>query len=110
MTADALAGLVRLAEDGTISGPAAKDVFAELMTNGGDPAEIIAARGLTQVSDEAAIAAIVDEVIAANPDKVAAYRGGKTTLLGFFVGQSLKASGGKANPKVVQNVVASRLG
>ena len=110
MTPGALAALVRLAEDGTISGPAAKEVFAELMAKGGDPAGIISARGLTQVSDESAIAAIVDEVLAANPDKVAAYREGKTALLGFFVGQSLKASGGKANPKVVQEVVAARLG
>ncbi len=110
MTPGALAALVRLAEEGTISGPAAKEVFAELMAKGGDPAEIISARGLTQVSDESAIAAIVDEVLAANPDKVAAYRDGKTALLGFFVGQALKASGGKANPKVVQEVVAARLG
>ncbi|HKN92617.1 MAG TPA: hypothetical protein VJ622_20390, partial [Acidimicrobiia bacterium] len=110
MTAAALGSLVRAVESGAISGPAGKEVFAVLMERGGDPEEIIAERGLAQISDEAAIAAIVDEVVAANPDKAEAYRAGKTALAGFFVGQVVRASQGKANPQVVQKLVAERLG
>jgi len=110
MTPAALGSLVSAVESGAISGPAGKEVFAVLMDQGGDPTEIIAERGLAQVSDEGAIAALVDEVIAANPDKAEAYRAGKTALAGFFVGQVVRASQGKANPQVVQKVVAERLG
>jgi aspartyl-tRNA(Asn)/glutamyl-tRNA(Gln) amidotransferase subunit B len=110
LTPAALASLVRAVESGAISGPAGKEVFAVLVGEGGDPDQIIAERGLAQVSDEAAIAALVDEVIAANGDKVAAYRAGKTQLLGFFVGQVVRASRGKANPQVVQKLLADRLG
>jgi len=110
LTAAALGSLVRAVESGTISGPAGKEVFSVLMEHGGDPERIIADRGLAQVSDEAAITALVDDVIAANPDKVAAYRAGKTALAGFFVGQVVRASQGTANPQVVQKVVAERLG
>ncbi|HKY75191.1 MAG TPA: glutamine--tRNA ligase/YqeY domain fusion protein [Acidimicrobiia bacterium] len=110
MTPAALGALVSAVESGAISGPAGKEVFAVLMEHGGDPTQIIAERGLAQVSDEGAIAALVDEVIAANPDKVEAYRAGKTNLAGFFVGQVVRASQGKANPQVVQKVVAERLG
>ena len=110
LTGAALGGLVRAVESGTISGPAGKEVFAVLMERGGDPDVIIAERGLAQVSDEGAIAAIVDEVIAANPDKAEAYRAGRTQLAGFFVGQVVRASQGKANPQVVQKLVAERLG
>ena len=110
MTPAALGSLVAAVESGAISGPAGKEVFAVLMEHGGDPEEIIVERGLAQVSDESAIAAMVDEVIAANPDKVDAYRAGKTNLAGFFVGQVVRASQGKANPQVVQKVVAERLG
>ena len=80
------------------------------MRRGGDPGRIIAERGLAQVSDEGTIIAILDEVLARNPDKVDQYRGGKTALLGFFVGQVVKASQGKANPRVVQKLLAERLG
>jgi Asp-tRNA(Asn)/Glu-tRNA(Gln) amidotransferase B subunit len=110
MTPAALGSLVQAVESGVISGPAGKEVFAVLMDEGGDPDQIIVDRGLAQVSDEAAIAAMVDEVIAANPDKVEAYRGGKTQLMGFFVGQTVRASQGKANPQVVQKLLAERLG
>ncbi|HEX3623199.1 MAG TPA: glutamine--tRNA ligase/YqeY domain fusion protein [Acidimicrobiales bacterium] len=110
ITGAALAGLVTAAEAGRITGPAAKEVFAELVGKGGDAEQIIAARGLTQVSDEGAIAAMVDDVLAANQDKVALYREGKTALLGFFVGQVVRASNGKANPRVVQKLLAERLG
>jgi aspartyl-tRNA(Asn)/glutamyl-tRNA(Gln) amidotransferase subunit B len=85
-------------------------VFAELVERGGDPARIIADRGLDQVADEGALAAIVDRVVAENPDSVERFRAGKTALLGFFVGRVLKASDGKADPQVVRKVLAERLG
>ncbi|HET9772579.1 MAG TPA: glutamine--tRNA ligase, partial [Acidimicrobiia bacterium] len=109
LTPAALGALVRAVESGTISGPAGKEVFAVLVERGGDPDRIIEERGLAQVSDESAIAALVDEAIAAHPDKAEAYRAGKTALAGFFVGQVVRASGGKANPQVVQKLVAERL-
>jgi glutaminyl-tRNA synthetase len=110
LTPSALGALVRAVESGAISGPAGKEVFSVLVEQGGDPDRIIAERGLAQVSDESAIAALVDEAIAANPEKADAYRAGKTALAGFFVGQVVRASGGKANPQVVQKMVAERLG
>ncbi len=110
MTGGAFGRLILAAEGGTVSGAAAKEVFSELLRCGGEPEEIIAARGLAQVSDEEAIAAIVDQVLAANPDKVGMYRDGKTALLGFFVGQAIRASKGKANPQVVNKVLTERLG
>jgi glutaminyl-tRNA synthetase len=110
LTGAGLGALVMAVESGEISGPAAKEVFAEMMRRGGDPGQIIAERGLAQVSDEGAIATIVDEVLAGNPDKVDQYRGGKTALIGFFVGQVVRASQGKANPQVVQKLLAERLG
>ncbi|MEA2842821.1 MAG: glutaminyl-tRNA synthetase [Actinomycetota bacterium] len=109
ITGVGLGALVGAVEAGAITGAAAKDVFVELVERGGDPERIIAERGLGQVSDEGAIAAIVDEVVAANPDKAELYRGGKTPLLGFFVGQVIRASKGKANPQVVQKLLAERL-
>ena len=109
LTGAALAGLVRAVESGAITGAAGKEVLAVMMETGAAPERIIAERGLTQVSDEGALTAIVDEVICAHPDKAAAYRGGKTSLLGFFVGQTMKASHGSANPQVVQKLLAERL-
>jgi glutaminyl-tRNA synthetase len=110
LTGPGLAELLLALDAGEITGTAAKDVFAEMVERGGNPKEIIAERGLAQVSDEAAIAAIVDQVLAANPDKVDGYRAGKTGLLGFFVGQVVRSSQGKANPQVVQQLLAARLG
>jgi glutaminyl-tRNA synthetase len=105
-----LAGLVLAVESGEITGTAAKEIFAEMVQRGGDPGQIIAERGLAQVTDEAAIAGIVDDVLAANPDKVDQYRAGKTGLLGFFVGQVVRSSQGKANPQVVRQQLVTRLG
>jgi Asp-tRNA(Asn)/Glu-tRNA(Gln) amidotransferase B subunit len=110
LTGEGLGALVAAVESGEITGAAAKEVLAEMVERGGDPRQIVADRGLAQVSDEAAIAAVVDGVLAANPDKVAAYRGGKTALSGFFVGQVMRATQGKANPQVVQKLLAARLG
>jgi glutaminyl-tRNA synthetase len=109
ITGEGLATLVTAVESGAITGAAGKEVFAEMVERGRTPERIIAERGLTQVSDEGAITALVDQVVTANPDKVAAYRGGKAALFGFFVGQVIRASSGNANPQVVQKLLAERL-
>ena len=98
ITPQQLGGLVGLITDGTISGKIAKDVFAEMFETGRNAAEIIEEKGLKQVSDTSAIEAMIDEVLAANPDKVEEYKGGKDKLFGFFVGQTMKLSKGQANP------------
>jgi aspartyl-tRNA(Asn)/glutamyl-tRNA(Gln) amidotransferase subunit B len=104
-----LGALLKLVESGAISGKIAKELFEEIWTSGADPAALVAERGLTQVSDEGAIAAAVDAVIAANPGQVASYKGGKTGVLGFLVGQVMKSTGGKANPAVVNRLLKERL-
>lgn len=104
-----LAALVKLIDDGEISGKIAKTVFEEMVSTGGSPVEIVAARGLTQISDDAAIQAAVDAVIGANTAKVAEYRGGKDKLFGFFVGQVMKATEGKANPQKVNELLRAAL-
>ena len=105
-----IAELVALVEDGTISGKQAKDVFAEMAATGDAPGAIVELKGMKQVSDTGAIEEVVDRVIAANPGQVEAYRGGKTGLMGFFVGQVMREMGGQANPKVVNEVLARKLG
>ena len=104
-----LGGLIDLVASGEISGKIAKDVFEILWTEGGDPATIVAARGLKQVTDTGAIDAAVEAVIAANPDKVEQAKA-KPSLAGWFVGQVMKATGGKANPQAVNAAVRARLG
>ncbi|MGB5347315.1 MAG: Asp-tRNA(Asn)/Glu-tRNA(Gln) amidotransferase subunit GatB [Woeseia sp.] len=98
LTPGAMAGLLARISDGTISGKIAKQVFDAMWQGEGDADAVIAARGLTQITDTAAIDGIVDEVIAANPGQVAEFRAGKEKILGFLVGQVMKASRGKANP------------
>jgi aspartyl-tRNA(Asn)/glutamyl-tRNA(Gln) amidotransferase subunit B len=105
-----LAELVRLIEDGTISGKIAKTVFDDTATSGRSPAAIVAERGLVQVTDGAAIGAAVDRVLAEHAAKVAEYRSGKDKLFGFFVGQVMKATDGKANPKQVNDLLREKLG
>lgn len=107
--AEDLGALIRLIDDKTISGKIAKDVFAEMFATGKAPAEIVKEKGLVQITDTSAIEKIVDEVIAANPKEAENYRGGKTALMGFFVGQVMKASGGKANPKAVNEILKTKL-
>ena len=107
--AEDLGAMIRLIDDKTISGKIAKDVFVEMFATGKTPAEIVNEKGLSQITDIAAIEKIVDEVIAANPKQVENYRGGKTQLMGFFVGQALKASGGKANPQAVNEILKAKL-
>ncbi len=104
-----IAELVKMVDDGTISSKIAKQVFEEMSKNGEDPVQIVEAKGLVQISDPSQIAPIIDEVIAKNPDNVEKFKAGNTKLLGFFVGQVLKATGGKANPQVVNELVAEKL-
>ena len=109
ISAGQLGGLLDLIAEGTISGKIAKDLFEILWTEGGDPKEIVEARGMKQVTDTGAIEKVIDEVIAANPDKVEQVKA-KPTMLGWFVGQVMKASGGKANPQAVNEILKARLG
>ncbi|MEO0691254.1 MAG: Asp-tRNA(Asn)/Glu-tRNA(Gln) amidotransferase subunit GatB [Pseudomonadota bacterium] len=104
-----LGGIVDLIAKGDISGKIAKDLFEIIYTDGGDPAEVVEARGMKQVTDTGAIEAAVDEIIAANPAQVEKARE-NPKLAGWFVGQVMKATGGKANPKVVNEIVATKLG
>ena len=104
-----LAGLVRLIDDGTISGKIAKDVFARMLAGGGDPAAIVRREGLTQVADAGALGVLVDQAIAANPKAVADFKGGKAAAAKSLVGQVMKASGGKANPAMVDRLVQEKL-
>ncbi len=106
---DQLGGLIDLIKDGTISGKIAKDLFEILWTEGGDPNEIIEAREMKQVTDLGAIETLVDEIISANPDKVEQARE-KHGLLGWFVGQVMQASQGKANPKAVNELLRKKIG
>jgi aspartyl-tRNA(Asn)/glutamyl-tRNA(Gln) amidotransferase subunit B len=104
------ARLLALADQGTISATIAKDVWLKAFDSGRTPDEIIAAEGLTQIDDESQIVAIVDEVMAKNADAVAKYRGGNAGTFGFLVGQAMKAAGGKANPKRVNELLKRALG
>ena len=104
-----IGSLVKLVKSGKLSATAAKDVFAEVWSTGTDPAAVMQAKGLTQVSDESAIAAAVDAVLAENAKAVADYRAGKKQVLGALVGQVMKKMGGKANPGVINMVVAERI-
>ena len=108
-TPQALAELVALIDDGTISGKIAKDVFADMLTHGGRPKDIVDAKGLRQVSDAGAIEPVVEQVIADNPTSAAQYRQGQKKVLGFLVGQVMKSTGGKANPKLVNELLRSKL-
>ncbi len=104
------AELLGLIADGTLSGSLAKQVFEVMLETGDGAAKVVEDRGLKQTSDTGAIEKVIAEVMAANADKVADYRGGKDKLFGFFVGQTMKAMGGKANPAVVNEVLKTALG
>ena len=109
VSAGQLGALIDLIADGTVSGRLAKDVFAEMVAIGSDPAAIVAAKGLRQVTDRAAIETAIDTVLAAQADKVAEYRAGRDKLYGFFVGQIMRATQGKANPAVVNQLLKKKL-
>ncbi len=109
VSAAQLGGIVDLIGEGTISGKIAKDLFEIVWQEGGDPRTIVEARGMKQVTDLSAIEKVVDEIISANPDKVAQAKA-KPQALGWFVGQVMKSSGGKANPQAVNDLLKSKLG
>ncbi len=108
-SAKQIAELVKMIDNATISNKIAKQVFEEMVKTGENPTQIVEAKGLVQISDPAKILPILDEIIANNPDNVAKFKAGNTKLLGFFVGQVLKATKGKGNPKVVNELVGKRL-
>ena len=110
VSAAALGGLIDLIADGTLSGRLAKDVFEAMAETGKEASVVVEEKGLKQVSDSGAIEAEVDKVLQAYADKVAEYKGGKDKLFGFFIGQVMKATGGKANPGVVNEVLKKKLG
>ena len=109
VAATELGALVRLIDEAKISGKQGKDVLVEMFKTGKSAARIIEEQGLVQVSDTGEIDSLIDTVIAANPEQVASYRSGKEALIGFFVGQVIKASKGKANPKIVNERLRSKL-
>jgi aspartyl-tRNA(Asn)/glutamyl-tRNA(Gln) amidotransferase subunit B len=108
----ALAALIGLVGDGTLGSAGAKQVFAGLVAgeSGGDPAAIVTARGLGQISDTGELAAVVAGVVAAHPEQAGQFRQGKEALLGFFVGQVMKTTGGRAEPRIVQELLRKELG
>ncbi len=110
VSAEQFGGLIALISDDTISGKIAKDVFIDMYETGKDAATIVEEKGLKQVTDTGAIETVIDEVMAENPDNVAAYRSGKDKLFGFFVGQVMKKSQGKANPAMVNELLKKKLG
>ncbi len=110
ITAAQLGGLIDLIADNTISGKIAKDVFAEMFETRQDAAKIVESKGLKQVTDTGAIEALVTAVLAENPNEVAEYRSGKDKLFGFFVGQVMKKSAGKANPAMINDLLKKHLG
>ncbi len=103
------AELLQLVDDGTLSGRMAKDVFEEMFESGRSASEIVAEKGLRQVSDSGELETIIDRVLADNPAQLEQYRAGKDKVLGFFVGQVMKATAGKANPKVVNELLCKKL-
>ncbi len=109
LSAQQLAGLLDRIDDNTISGKIAKEVFDAMWSGEGSADDVIEARGLRQITDSGAIDSIVDAVIAANPGQAAEYRGGKEKLIGFFVGQVMQETGGKANPAQVNEALKKKL-
>ncbi|MGE4555294.1 MAG: Asp-tRNA(Asn)/Glu-tRNA(Gln) amidotransferase subunit GatB [Desulfovibrionaceae bacterium] len=107
---EGLAALVRLVDEGVISGKSGKDVFTEVFVSGEDPEAVVKAKGLVQISDASALEEIVDKVLAANPAEVESYKGGKKKLMGFFVGQIMRETKGQANPGLVNQIIQKKLG
>ena len=109
ITAASLAEMIRLIEDGAISGKMAKEVSEEMYQTGKAPQTVIAEKGLVQITDEGALATVIEQIMAANPTQLAQYRGGKDKLFGFFVGQVMKATQGKANPQLINDLLKKML-
>ena len=110
VSAEQMAGLIQRMVDETISGKIAKEVFEAMMNGEGDADAVIEAKGLRQITDDSAIGEIIEQVVADNPKQLEQYKGGKDRVLGFFVGQVMKATGGKANPDAVNRLLKERLG
>ena len=104
-----LSKLINLIKDGTISGKIAKTIFELMLDGNKDPKKIVEDKGMKQESDPKALESLIDKVIADNPDKVKEYKSGKEKLFDFFVGQTMKVSGGKANPKLVNEILKKKL-
>lgn len=109
LTPEALAELVNLIDQGTISGKIAKEILPELLTKGGSPKKLVESKGLTQISDSSELEAIIDQVLADHPEEVEKYRGGKKKLQGFFVGQVMKQTSGRADPKLTNQLLGKKL-
>jgi aspartyl-tRNA(Asn)/glutamyl-tRNA(Gln) amidotransferase subunit B len=109
VTPEGLGNMIGLIEKGTISIKIAKKVFKEMLEHGGDPVKIVEEQGLVQISDEGEIGRIVDQVLAENPQSVADFKAGKEKAIGFLVGQVMKASKGKANPQMVNQLIRERI-
>jgi aspartyl-tRNA(Asn)/glutamyl-tRNA(Gln) amidotransferase subunit B len=109
VTAERLAKLVKLVADGSVSTSAGKDVFSRMIAERAEPEEIVEKHGLGQISDTSALEAAIAEVVAGNAAQVEQYRGGKQQVLGFLVGQVMKASGGRANPQLVSELLRKAL-
>jgi aspartyl-tRNA(Asn)/glutamyl-tRNA(Gln) amidotransferase subunit B len=109
VSAAMLAGLLARIADNTISGKIAKQVFEAMWQGEGEPDAIIEAKGLKQITDSGALESLIDEIVANNPNQVAQYRAGKEKLMGFFVGQVMKATQGKANPAQVNQLLKTKL-
>jgi aspartyl-tRNA(Asn)/glutamyl-tRNA(Gln) amidotransferase subunit B len=107
--AASLAGMIKMIDAGTISGKMAKDVLAEMFASGKPVEDVVREMGGAQVSDESSLRELAEQVIAANPKQLEQYRAGKTGLLGFFVGQVMKLSQGRANPQVANKVLKDAL-
>ena len=106
---EALARLIELIDTDVLNSTTARDVLAEMVATGASPDEIVERRGLTQIRDSAILGSLVDEAIGTHPDRVAAYRGGRTGLLGFFMGQVMNRTGGRADPELVRRLLTERL-
>ena len=106
---EALAELVQLIDKGTISGKIAKEILPELLEKGGSPQKIIASKGMTQLSDPQELAKVIEEILAANPKEVEKFRNGKGNMKGFFVGQVMKKTGGRADPKLTNQLIDEKL-
>lgn len=109
LTPESLGELVALIEDNTISSKIAKDILPELLTQGGSAKALIESKGLVQVSDPAVIEAVIDQILVDHPDELEKYRGGKKKLLGFFVGQVMKRTSGRADPKLTNQLLGQKL-
>jgi aspartyl-tRNA(Asn)/glutamyl-tRNA(Gln) amidotransferase subunit B len=109
ITAESLADMIRLIEEGAISGKMAKEIVEDMYKTGKTPQTIIKEKGLLQITDEGELVKTITSIIEANPQQLADYRGGKEKLFGFFVGQVMKATQGKANPQLVNEILKKML-